>query len=293
MGKIPSHPKKVQQNLNKQFKNLFTKPALTILKKNGVTRDQYVAWASQDFMRHSFWAGILFALGFSGLMSWASFVGGQESGTGFLLVGLGLSLFFFLLFLLVAFSLRTSFPQSNYKGGGASSFYTLGLLRKAELKFMERLSPAKWDRIKKMDVERWEKRQKPYVFSKEKAVQVEKFKSAFKKLGFRFTFFFALMSGFILVAPHIFYEDGGLRMVTLYLFDLSYMGTVLGYSGWWFCYGLLGFIKRDIVGMGNFEEVRWSGLMATIIGLGDMILAIFIFALFMLLPIWFMIESLF
>ncbi len=236
---------------------MFSEKEKKILKAHGVNPEQYFLWAMMDAGKQAFLWGVCLSTVFFILMllsvfsSYSSHRSSNEKDIT-LYFGLGMAVFIYVMFLFVAVKLKKSaYNDTSDSETLASKLLMISVLRKMDVLYLRKISDAKWDRIRELDLEAFQKQQqaieakKQPLVNKNAILELKRVKKIFKKCCIYSLVLFCLL----LLATSFFKHD----IVYAAIFFLLLVAYDLGNITFIF-HALIGLLEKKVLVEGEFQD---------------------------------------
>jgi hypothetical protein len=262
-----------------------------MLKSHGVTPEQYVGWAMNEFQRLTYlagkWISLFVALLFIGIAIYTYQTDPTDMQTVWGMIASGV--FVTLIFVASTYMTKNNSMMKVGRFNTPGAYRALDAIRRTDIKFLNKLTEAQWQSIQKFNVQAHEaemKRKAPKpVVSQQKLDQIVELKNKFKKIGWvsSLILIFLVVNSFFWAGST--YEDSFYWGV-----GITYVLAVAGLDSWIFLYGYHGLSKREIYVKGEIDDAIYTGGAAVAWSIFIMLLSVMFFVGFMLIPIGLLLQ---
>lgn len=288
MNKLPP-PAILYKFILEAFKLQFSPEVLQILKTHHVSPERYLAWAvyryRKDGLIYGLLLAILWGIGFTFFSIHYCFSSASTDGSScnpdVFKVFLGVDALFFIIFVVVAFSLyeganfineKDMDPSSRFPSGQFQFFITW-LNALTSLRYLQKIKEPVWGKIRGMDLKVLQKTSFNYFWEPRKSVVFLLLKTKrFLKWAGVIAIPFFLASLYLLTYRGLHELPLWIEFLFKWIPAVFYLVMVIGLTSWPILVGVIGIYARDLTGFGNhklfvgLQENRFTGIMGIFLG---------------------------
>ena len=262
---------------------MISQEAKAIIKANGVETQKYQAWAISDFGKKTYLFGLCISTILFLFIIWVGIdLSFHPFNCGTFLYFVGLAVFFFVMFATCSVAAKNRCYYDDGSGDvTVTGFVLIGMYRKTDVSYLQKISAAKWNKIRNFDLEKFQRKQqalknrkKPFV-KKEVILKLEGWQKIFKKV----CLYSGILAG-VLVAGFFFEINIMLFFSYSFVMQVLTLSLVLfSYSGmiWYLIFALIGLLKKEVVVSGEYEESTVTGTGAVIWGVVNLVGGVLVF----------------